>query len=94
MIRKCDGCGAQKDTDVKEEHQETEQLRGGLFDPLLPFDIQGEQIPNDPNGYCDFRQAMICIACVGKMDLDMWASQEQWENLKPVVPFEQLEKLP
>ncbi len=95
MIKSCLACGVQKDMDVKEvySHPETERLTEKPIDPLLELDCQGDPIPDDPNGYCDYRRVIVCHECFHKLSPDMWIGVDCWRSLSPLIPFEQLPKI-
>jgi len=38
----------------------------------------------------EVRVCNICEECLIKIDPDMWISKEIWEDINPVVPFEEL----
>lgn len=53
-------------------------------------DVQGPKIPDHPQGYSEYRRAVICIACLDAVDADMWISKRCWESLNPQTPYEEL----
>ena len=88
----CFGCGAEKDIRYLETYPFPDE--DGICDdpigPLFVLDCQGPQIPNDPNGYCEYRKTLVCHACFHALSPDMWISKEGWESLNPKVPYDKL----
>ncbi len=87
MIKSCQACGVEKDMDIKEV-MEGENYSKTPTEPLFEIDCQ----PHD-FGDSDWRRVLVCHKCYERLSPDMWISRRCWETLKPLIPFEQLEKL-
>jgi len=90
MKQRCQACGVEKDSSIKEIYPYPED---GLVDdpiaPLMSIDCQGPVV----EGGTDWRVVTVCHACFHKLDVDMWISGRCWAALTPVTPFEQLPRL-
>jgi len=88
MKQKCLACGTEKDTSLKELYP----YRGDRIvvlepmEPLIPIECEGTKSGND------WRLATMCHECWHKLDPDLWISEDCWESLNPMTPFERLPK--
>ncbi len=86
MKQRCLACGLEKDTSINEVYPYPED---GLTDepikPLMTINCQGT---------ADWRIVTVCHSCFHKLNADMWISEQCWQSLNPLVPFEALQKLP
>lgn len=39
------------------------------------------------HGSTEWRSAMVCHECFHKLQVDMWAEEEHWSGIGPVVAF-------
>jgi hypothetical protein len=86
-MRRCDGCGVEKDLGVKEtypyagDHIQTERPTN----PLLRVDCDVED--------GGFRCAWVCHGCFHRMrdGMDMWIDREFWESFGFVTAYADLE---
>lgn len=87
MKQKCQACGVEKDADVIEIYPYPNDgvVHGQPIDPFFTIDCQGKA--------GDWRTVTVCHACFHKLDIDAWITEQIWEALKPITPFEQLPKL-
>jgi hypothetical protein len=89
---RCFGCDTEKDLDILEISPFANE--DGLCDepiqPLFVLDCQGPLIPDDPNGYSEFRMTAVCHVCFHTLAPDMWISNECWEDLNPKIPYDKL----
>ena len=89
-MRKCDGCGVEKDEALKEvypyagDHIQTERPTSPLF--RVDCDVEGG----------GFRRAWVCHGCFQRMrgDMDMWIDREFWGSFGFVTAYEELEAEP
>lgn len=93
MKQKCQACGVEKDTEVKElyPYPDDGNFDDVPIDPLLTIDCQASpyiRVEAD-----DWRVVTVCHACFHRLDPDMWIGRDGWGSLNPVIPFEQLPKL-
>jgi hypothetical protein len=91
MKQKCQACGVEKDSEVKEVYPYPDD---GIIDdaPIQPFftiDCQGPRV----DGMTDWRAVTVCHDCFHKLDVDICISERCWQSLSPTTPFEQLPKL-
>ena len=86
MKQRCQACGVEKDTSVKEAYPYPDD---GIIndEPMGPF------MTVECNGVGDRRAATVCHDCFHKLDVDMWISERCWFSLSPMTAFEQLPKL-
>ncbi len=91
MKQKCQACGAEKDSEVKEIYPYPDDgvVDDEPIDPFFTLDCQGPRVDE----VSDWRAATVCHACFHKLDVDMWISERCWQALHRVIPFEQLPKL-
>jgi len=85
-MKTCDGCGVEKDINVKELYPYPDKGRfvEEPIDPLLTIDCEPWE------GKKGWRRVTVCHNCYHKLDPDMWISSRCWEKLKPITPFEKL----
>jgi hypothetical protein len=88
-IKKCHGCGAEKNPADLEvyPYPEDERLTEDPIPPLLTVECQ----PADPKS--GWRMATVCHHCFHRLDVDMWIGQRCWESLSPVTDFRDLPTL-
>jgi hypothetical protein len=86
--QKCQACGIEKDTSLKEVYPYTGDriVVREPIEPLIEIECEGS-INGD-----DWRIATMCHACWHKLDPDLWISEDCWLSLHPITPFEQLPK--
>lgn len=82
----CQACGIEKDMDKKEIYPyDTDQLNAEVpIDPIIDIACHTGTIGDK------YRVANVCHECFTRLDPDMWISKEMWENLNPIVPFDDL----
>lgn len=87
----CLACGVEKDPAQKEMYPYDGVLdREEPVAPLHSLDVQGPAIPSHPLGYSEYRKTVVCLECFHRLEPDMWISQEGWESLNPLTPYNQL----
>lgn len=90
MKQRCQACGVEKDTEVKEVYPyPNDGVTDGPIGPFFTLDCQGPRLDE----ISDWREAKCCHNCFHKVDADMWISLHRWQSLNPSVPFEKLPKL-
>jgi hypothetical protein len=85
-VDQCRACGKEKNLETKEiyPYEGDGLISDEPITPLLEVDVQ-------PTLRTDvFRTADICHECYHKLDVDMWISQAQWEELSPATEFKDL----
>lgn len=76
----CYACGERKILEQLEVYQyESPPM---TFEPIKPLMV----IPV-VDGEAPIRAAIVCHACIHKIDPDMWIAKADWNGLEPVVPF-------
>jgi len=88
----CQGCGAERDS-VKQYLYPYPDDGIDTSEPislLFKLDCQGPPIPDHPQGYSEYRTALVCHSCFHRLEPDMWISEACWKRLSPVVPYEKL----
>lgn len=84
-LKRCHGCGVEKDRTALETHKYPED---GLTDePIPPL---GEIDVSPTERGTGYRKATICLECFHHLQPDMWISQREWEAIGPVTPFDEL----
>lgn len=87
MILTCEGCGVEKDDQVKEVYPWAEEEHF-IADPITPF-MYLEVQDYDPTS-SEYRLVRVCHACFHKLKPDHWISRANWDSIGPVVPWENL----
>lgn len=91
MIRKCLGCGCEKDTSVNETYpydgEYDSLVTNEPIEPLLVMECQVEFGP--------WKAAVMCHECWHRMcverhGMDMWIGQDCWDSISPVTPVLEL----
>jgi len=92
MKMRCFGCDIEKDLEILETFPFAyeDELVDEPIQPLSVLDCQGPRIPDDPNGYSEFRMVVVCHACCHALEPDMWISKECWDALNPKIPYDKL----
>jgi len=91
MKMQCLACGAAKDTRVPEfyPYPDDHIVSDKPIEPLFALDCQGPLLePGDTK--CDWRVVIVCHHCLHGLEPDMWISDQCWQSLNPITPFEQL----
>jgi len=91
MKQKCQACGIEKDSGVKEVYPYPDDgiVDHEPIDPFFTLDCQGPSI----DGVTAWRSATVCHDCFHRLNPDMWISERCWQALRPVISFEQLPNL-
>jgi hypothetical protein len=83
---KCFGCGVEKNMADLEISKWAEE--DGLCDePIPPLHVIECQSGTDPG---IFKVTVFCLECHHKLEPDMWISEEMWNALNPIIPFDKL----
>ena len=91
MKQRCQACGVEKDTEVKEVYPYPDDgvITDEPIEPFFEIDCQGPDFDNTS----DWRKVAVCHRCFHELDVDMWISDNSWKSLNPITPFELLPKL-
>lgn len=79
----CMACGIEKDPELFEKYPYPEEDRIVTI-PVVPL------ICLNCESSDRVKQVTVCHECFHKLEPDMWISQKMWEDLNPVIPFDQL----
>jgi hypothetical protein len=58
-----------------------------MISPLLTIECEGEGGFGSDN---PFKVVTVCHRCFEKLDPDMWISENCWNSLNPVTPYDML----
>jgi hypothetical protein len=87
MKIRCFGCNVEKDTEKRETYPYDADgiINDSPIQPLELFvDVQGS------GKFGDFKSIIVCHECFHKLDMDQWASREEWERLGSAWSYEDL----
>ena len=85
MKQQCLACGVEKDASTKEVYPYPDDgFNDEPIDPLFSLECQSAK---------GWRVVTVCHQCCHRLQPDMWISEQCWQSLNPITPFEKLPKL-